>query len=121
MNKPLLFKPIGSPKEISAMLKPFPKKTEIPVIMKQEATDVILHGPKNRIGYYFIIPDRDTPQKKGGLQPITGFKSIHSATESKEKKRLLEKLVVPKYNAIEKQALKEVRRKEGKLYLLNDM
>jgi len=103
------------------MLRPFPKKTEIPVIMKQEAKDKILYGPKNKIDFYFIAPEKDVPEKKGGLQPATNFKSIHNSTESKEKKRLLEKLVVPKYNIVEKQALKEVRKKEGKLYLLNDM
>jgi len=121
MLKPLPVKPLGNSKEVAQLLRPVPTQKEIPGLLKQEAREQFLYGPKNSMNYYFIPPEKNTPEKKTGNPVEKAFKSIHGNGETREKQRMIEKLLDPKYNFIEKQALKDVRKKQGKLYLLGDM
>jgi len=121
MLKPPSVKPLGNSKEVAQLLRPVPTLKQIPGLLKEEAREQFLHGPKNSMNYYFIPPDKNAPEKKTGNPIEKAFKSIHGNVETREKQRIIEKLSDPKYNFIEKQALKEVRKKQGKLYLLNDM
>ncbi len=121
MHSPLILNSRSSPRGLSKILRPIPKQKEIPFVIKQEAKEVILHGPKNRMQYYFITKESNFPEKKSPQKPDAGFKSIHTSLDSKAKRTAVEQCSPQKFNLLEKQALKEVRQKEGRLFLLSDM
>ena len=108
-----------SPREITRIIRPTPHKSEIPSILKREAQDQILFGPKNSINYYSTTAEKKLAQKLAHNE--SPFKSIHLLPDFKDKAQEVEIFAYPQYNNREKQVLGEIKKKEGKLFLLTDL
>lgn len=112
-------------KDVTRILRGSPKKVDIDAMLYQEAKKAVITGPNNHMDYYSIITEKkavpEKPQKSSSKSPEPTFKSVHRTPESKETQFVIAKLTGPKYNEREKKALKELRTKEGKLYLLSDL
>ena len=108
-----------SPRDISRIIRPTPHRSEIPSILNQEAHEHIISGPKNSINYYSTIAEKKLAQKIAHNE--SPFKSIHLLPDFKDKAQEVEIFNYPQYNNREKQVLKEIKKKEGKLFLLTDM
>jgi len=124
MAAPKITTPRAEPEEkLSKIIRQTSPGNEIPVLVKQETLENILHHEKNDIKYYDLKTEKLYASKitKQDSKVLSNFYSIHRIAESKSKQQLIDHYQDPKYNDYEKKMLRVIHKKNGKLALLADL
>jgi len=99
-----------------------PNLVSLPNIVNQDIQKKIINDKRNDIEFYDIEIEKEIARRLVNMnQSPTKYRSVHNLVDSKAKKFFESRFYPPKYNPIEKKALRELRKQTGRLYLLSDI
>lgn len=110
----------SAPTGLAKIPRNSPIKDKIPILLKEEARMAVLYDSNNSMNFYQIPTPKKLPTEPSKHSEAS-YKSIHNIADPKDKQQVMEKFLGRKYTKREKEALNEIRKKQGNLYLLSDL
>jgi hypothetical protein len=107
--------------ETSKLINEAISKIDIRSLVKKDLEAKILQNEKNSIHHYNNKFEKVMAMNRPQLKNNIEFRSIHNLGESSATRRIIEHFMGPKYDDVQREVLKELHKKRGKLYLLSDM